>query len=100
MCDLTIPGFDEDVQAGARYHIGRSTSPFLSEGLREVIRRSIAESDAARPALTMEEQAELADYDRWVAQLAAQDEPLDGCEEKPETPRVSLLGWWNAAVAA
>lgn len=51
---FAIPGFDED-----RHN----------------------EADAARPALTDEERAEMAAYDRWVAQLAAKQAPLDGCED-------------------
>lgn len=93
MCDFTIPGFDEDIQAGARYHLGRSTSPFLSEGLRGVIRQSIAESDAAHPVLTDAERAELAEYDRWVAHLAATEAPLDGCEDDaPDWHGISAPG--------
>lgn len=53
---FTVPGFDED-----RHN----------------------EADAARPALTEDERAEMAAYDRWVAQLAAKQAPLDGCEDAP-----------------
>ena len=51
---FTVPGFDEDRHS---------------------------EADAARPVLTDEERAEMAAYDRRVAQLAAQQAPLDGCED-------------------
>ncbi len=58
------------------------------------------DGDAARPTLTPTEQADANEFDATWRAMAAQDEPLDGCEEKTETPRASLLGWWNAAVAA
>ena len=56
---FTVPGFDEDRHS---------------------------EADAARPVLTDEERAEMAAYDRWVAQLAAQQAPLDGCEDEAPFP--------------
>lgn len=57
MCNsLTVPGFDED------RHI---------------------EADAAIRPLTEEEYEERAAYDRWVAQLARHQAPLDGCEDAP-----------------
>lgn len=58
------------------------------------------DGDAARPTLTPAEQADANEFDATWRTMAAQDEPLDGCEEEAETPRASLLGWWNAAVAA
>lgn len=58
------------------------------------------DGDAARPTLTPAEQADANEFDATWRAMAAQDEPLDGCEEKTETPRASLPGWWNAAVAA
>lgn len=58
------------------------------------------DDDAARPTMTHAEQADANEFDATWRAMAAQDEPLDGCEEKTETPRASLLDWWNAAVAA
>ena len=58
------------------------------------------DADAARPVLTAEERAEMAEYDRWRAQIAADQAPLDGCEDEGETRAASLMAWWTAAVVA
>jgi len=39
------------------------------------------DASAARPVLTPEQQADLDEFDRWCAQLAREQEPLDGCED-------------------
>ena len=38
------------------------------------------EEDAARPQLTADDLADLAEWDEWIAKLAANQPPLDGCE--------------------